>query len=29
MIAYKFLRPDGSGVFTGSRWPLPDGGLER
>jgi hypothetical protein len=26
VIAYKFLRPDGSGVFTGFRWPLPDGG---
>ncbi len=26
MIAYKFLRPDGTGVFTGFRWPLPDGG---
>ena len=25
MIAYKFLRGDGSGVFTGFRWPLPDG----
>jgi hypothetical protein len=24
MIAYKFLRPDGSSVFTGFRWPLPD-----
>jgi hypothetical protein len=23
MKAYKFLRPDGSGVFTGFRWPLP------
>jgi hypothetical protein len=21
--AYKFLRPDGTGVFTGFRWPLP------
>jgi hypothetical protein len=26
MIAYKFLRPDGTGVFTGFGWPLPDGG---
>ena len=26
MIAYKFLRPDGSGVFTRYAWPLPDGG---
>lgn len=25
MNAYKFLRPDGSGVFTGFRWPLPAG----
>ena len=25
MIAYKFLHADGSGVFTGFRWPLPDG----
>jgi hypothetical protein len=24
--AYKFLRPDGSAVFTGFRWPLPAGG---
>jgi hypothetical protein len=24
MIAYKFLRGDGSSVFTGFRWPLPD-----
>jgi hypothetical protein len=23
MKAYKFLRPDGTGVFTGFRWPLP------
>jgi hypothetical protein len=23
MIAYKFLRPDGSSVFTGFDWPLP------
>ena len=26
MIAYKFLRPDGTGVFTGFSWPLPNGG---
>jgi hypothetical protein len=26
MIAYKFLRPDGASVFSGFRWPLPDGG---
>jgi hypothetical protein len=26
MIAYKFLRRDGTSVFTGFRWPLPDGG---
>jgi hypothetical protein len=26
VIAYKFLRPDGTGAFTGFRWPLPDGG---
>ena len=26
MIAYKFLRPDGTSVFTGFRWSLPDGG---
>ena len=26
MIAYKFLRRDGTGVFTGFSWPLPDGG---
>jgi hypothetical protein len=26
MIAYKFLRPDGSSVFTGFRWDLPDRG---
>jgi hypothetical protein len=25
VIAYKFLRGDGSSVFTGFRWPLPDG----
>jgi hypothetical protein len=25
MIAYKFLRGDGSSVFTDFRWPLPDG----
>jgi hypothetical protein len=24
--AYKFLRGDGTSVFTGFRWPLPDGG---
>jgi hypothetical protein len=26
VIAYKFLRPDGTSVFTRFRWPLPDGG---
>lgn len=26
MIAYKFLQPDGAAIFTGFRWPLPDGG---
>ena len=26
MIAYKFLRPDGTGVFTGFSWPLPNRG---
>ena len=26
MIAYKFLREDGGGVFSGFRWPLPDAG---
>jgi hypothetical protein len=26
VIAYKFLRHDGTSVFTGFRWPLPDGG---
>jgi hypothetical protein len=26
VIAYKFLRPDGTGVFTGFRWPLPEAG---
>jgi hypothetical protein len=26
VIAYKFLRPDGSSVFTGFRWELPDDG---
>ncbi len=26
MIAYKFLRRDGTSVFTGFRWPLPEGG---
>ena len=25
MKAYKFLRADGTGVFTGFAWPLPDG----
>ena len=25
MIAYKFLRPDGTSVFTGFAWPLPNG----
>lgn len=25
MIAYKFLRPDGTSVFTRFRWPLPGG----
>ena len=25
MIAYKFLRADGSSVFSAFRWPLPDG----
>jgi hypothetical protein len=25
VIAYKFLRPDGSSVFTGFRWTLPEG----
>lgn len=25
MIAYKFLRSDGTGVFTRFPWPLPDG----
>jgi hypothetical protein len=25
--AYKFLRPDGTGVFTRFPWPLPDGGV--
>ena len=25
MIAYKFLRADGTSVFTGFAWPLPDG----
>jgi hypothetical protein len=29
VIAYKFLLPDGTGVFTGFRWPLPDGGPGR
>jgi hypothetical protein len=26
VIAYKFLRPDGTSVFTGFQWPLPDAG---
>lgn len=26
MIAYKFLRPDGTGIFTGFGWPLPGDG---
>ena len=26
MTAYKFLRPDGTSVFTGFSWPLPNGG---
>jgi hypothetical protein len=26
VIAYKFLRPDGTSVFTRFTWPLPDGG---
>ncbi|MGH2968222.1 MAG: hypothetical protein ACRDK0_04035 [Solirubrobacteraceae bacterium] len=26
MIAYKFLRPDGTSVFTRFRWPLPGDG---
>lgn len=26
MIAYKFLRADGSGAFTRFAWPLPNGG---
>jgi hypothetical protein len=26
MIAYKFLRPDGTGVFSGFDWPLPGEG---
>ncbi len=26
MIAYKFLRLDGTSVFSGFGWPLPDGG---
>jgi hypothetical protein len=25
VIAYKFLRPDGTSVFTGFSWPLPNG----
>jgi len=26
VIAYKFLRPDGTSLFTGFRWPMPNGG---
>jgi hypothetical protein len=26
VIAHKFLRPDGTSVFTGFRWELPNGG---
>jgi hypothetical protein len=26
LIAFKFLRPDGTGVFTGFRWPEPGAG---
>lgn len=26
MIAYKFLRADGTTVFSGFRWPMPQGG---
>jgi len=26
VIAYKFLRPDGTSTFTGFRWQLPNGG---
>jgi hypothetical protein len=26
VIAYKFLTPHGTGVFTGFSWPLPNGG---
>jgi hypothetical protein len=26
VIAYKFLHPDGTSLFTGFSWPLPDGG---
>ena len=26
MIAYKFLRRDGTAAFTGFRWPMPDDG---
>jgi hypothetical protein len=29
VIAYKFLRPDGTSVFTGFSWPLPNGGPGR
>jgi hypothetical protein len=26
VIAYKFLRPGGTSLFSGFRWPMPDGG---
>ena len=26
MIAYKFLRPDGTSIFSSFQWPLPGGG---
>ena len=29
MIAYKFLRPDGTSVFTGFRWPVEPLGTDR
>jgi hypothetical protein len=29
VIAYKFLTQDGTGVFTGFNWPLPNGGPGR
>jgi hypothetical protein len=29
VIAYKFLRPDGTSVFTGFRWERPNGGPGR